>query len=126
MGKNRKVGAEPFRIRQLGVIVLLCCACAAVGAGYVYQKKAIYRLGRWIRQMELALEESRRSNWQLEAQVAQLKSLPVLEERVRTLQLNLVVPSQGQIIRIDDPATLNGRASGLPPALKSPPSTRRP
>lgn len=105
MGKNRKRSADAVRLRQLGVILLLGVACAAVGGGYVYQKKVIYKLGRDIKQQEIAVEESRRRNMQLEAQVAQLKSPAALEERVRAFQLNLVPPSQHQIIRVGAPAS---------------------
>jgi hypothetical protein len=104
MGKNRKRSADAVRLRQFGVILLLCCACAGVGIGYVYQKKVIYKLGREIKQQEIAVEESRRRTMLLEAQVAHLKSPAALEERVRAFQLNLVSPSQNQIIRVGAPA----------------------
>ncbi len=119
MGKNRKRSADAVRLRQLGVILLLCCACAAVGGGYVYQKKVIYKLGREIKQQEVAGEESRRRNMQLEAQVAQLKSPAALEERVRAFQLNLVPPSQNQIIRVGAPASAPPVAPQRPTAQRN-------
>ena len=100
MARNRKRDADAVRLRQMTKIVLLACACAAVGLGYVWQKKQIYRLGRELKQREIADEDTKRRNMGLEAQAAQLKSPAVLEARVRAMNLKLVTPTSSQVVRV--------------------------
>jgi hypothetical protein len=100
MARNRKRDADAVRLRQMTKIVLLACACAAVGLGYVWQKKQIYRLGRELKQREIAVEDTKRRNMGLEAQAAQLKSPAVLEARVRAMNLKLVTPTSSQVVRL--------------------------
>jgi cell division protein FtsL len=103
MAKNRKRRADAVRFRQMAKILLLAGACAAVGLGYVWQKKQLYRLGRELKQRETAVEDAKRRNMLLVARVAELKSPAALEERIRALRINLAPPKDSQVIRLPEP-----------------------
>jgi type VI protein secretion system component VasK len=99
MARNRKHRSE-FRFGPALVAFALCLLLGTAGVGYVWQKDLIHDLGRDIRQLEKDIETMRQANKQAADQLAYLRSPRVLEARVRELNLGLVQPDPGQILRL--------------------------
>ena len=91
---------------RLGTVAksLITCMCvAALGLLYVYGKTRINRLGDEIGKREAALAATEKRNTILAAQLAQLKSPGVLEQRCQQYNLGLTAPKDTQVIRLYEP-----------------------
>ena len=101
MRQNRK--REPLRLGTVAKSLIACMCVAALGLLYVYGKNRINRLGdeMWKREATLAATEKR--NTMLAAQLAQLKSPAVLEQRCQQYNLGLVAPKDTQVVRLYEP-----------------------
>jgi hypothetical protein len=76
---------------------------AAIGLLYVYGKNRINRLGDEIGKREMTLVAAEKRNTMLAAQLAQLKSPAVLEQRCQQYNLGLVAPKDTQVVRVYEP-----------------------
>ena len=83
---------------------LITCMCVAVlGLLYVYGKTRINRLGDEMGKREAALAAAEKRNTVLAAQLAQLKSPAVLEQRCQQYNLGLTAPKDTQVVRLYEP-----------------------
>lgn len=112
MAKNRKNQSAALRFGPALKALLLCLVIGGSGVGYVWQKNQIYELGKQIKQREIRLIELRRQNEKLRDQLAMLRSPGKLDERVRKLNLGLVLPQQNQILRLPEPVVKDVSAPG--------------
>jgi cell division protein FtsL len=82
---------------------LLCVLIGGSAVGYVWQKSQINELGRQMAQRERRLDELENQNQKFRDQLATLRSPARINERVRELQLGLVVPQPHQVWRLPEP-----------------------
>lgn len=103
MGRNRKYQSAAVRFRPALWALVICMALGGMALGYVWQKSQINRLSQQLKQRELRLLELRETNEKLRKQVAIQQSPPLIDRRVRELNLGLVPPAPGQILRLYEP-----------------------
>jgi hypothetical protein len=103
MARNRKYQSAAIRFGPAVKAFLLCALIGGSGVGYVWQKSQIVELGRQIRKRELRLTELSEQNEKLKKQLAMMRSLPFLEQRIRELNLGLVAPQPSQVWRLNEP-----------------------
>ena len=123
MAGNRKSQSAATWFGPALYALLLCLLLAGSAIGYVWEKSEINRLGRQIRQGEARLKQMRTDNKRLSDQLGILCSPPMLDRRVRELNLGLVPAQPAQIWRLPEPLAapenstrqLAGRQAGAPP-----------
>ena len=123
MAGNRKSQSAATWFGPALNAMLLCVLIAGSAIGYVWEKSEINRLGRQIRQGEARLKQMRVDNKRLGDQLGSLCSPPMLDRRVRELNLGLVPAQPAQIWRLPEPLAapvnstrqLAGRQAGAPP-----------
>jgi hypothetical protein len=71
--------------------------------GYVWQKSQIDQLGRQMSEREKRLSQMRDQNKKLRDQVAMLRSPGRLEQRLKELNLGLVLPQPADVWRVAEP-----------------------
>ena len=103
MAGNRKSQSAATWFGPALYALLLCILLAGSAIGYVWEKKEIYRLGRQISQGEAKLKQMREDYKGLSDQLAKLCSPPMLDRRVRELNLGLVPAQPAQIWRLPEP-----------------------
>jgi hypothetical protein len=103
MAKNRKYQSAAIRFGPALKAFLLCLVIGGSGVGYVWQKNQIFELGKQIKQREIRLAVLQEQNKKLRDQLSMLRSPPMLERRVRELNLGLGVPQPMQIMRLTEP-----------------------
>jgi len=103
MAKNRKNQSAAIRFGPVLKVVLLCSLIGGSAIGYVWQKGEIYRLGQQISQREIKLKQLRNDNKRLGEQISILHSPPLLDQRVKELNLGLVPMSPLQVVRLGEP-----------------------
>jgi hypothetical protein len=103
MARNRKSRSTAIRLVPALKAFFLCLLIGGSGVGYVWQKNQIHELGRQIKRREMVLEESHRLNKKRRDKLDELRSPPMLDARVRQLNLGLVLPQQTQIVRLPEP-----------------------
>ena len=101
MRQNRK--REPLRLGTVAKSLIACMCVAVFGLLYVYGKNHINRLGDEIAKREATLAAAEKRNTMLAAQLAQLKSPSVLEQRCQQYNLGLVAPKDTQVVRVYEP-----------------------
>ncbi|MGD0016509.1 MAG: hypothetical protein ABSC38_03200 [Verrucomicrobiia bacterium] len=101
MRQNRK--REPLRLGTVAKSLIACMCVAVLGLLYVYGKNQINRLGDEIGKREATLTAAEKRNTMLAAQLAQLKSPSVLEQRCQQYNLGLVAPKDAQVVRVYEP-----------------------
>lgn len=104
MARNRKNQSAAIRFGPALKAFLLCSAIVSACLGYVWLKKQINDLGQQMRRREAVLRELHIQNEKLRRQLAELQSVPFLEQRVRDLKLGLVPPQPGQVLTLPEPA----------------------
>lgn len=112
MARNRKRQVA-VRFGPVLAAVLAVSVITGVALGYVYQKNQIYELGQQIKKRELRLEELQRQNKLRRDHLAYLRSPGMLDARVKELNLGLVEPQAGHVVRLVEPPpveTLPGAA----------------
>jgi len=109
MAKNRKYQSAGVRFGPALKALILCGLIGGSGVGYVWQKSQINELGRRITQREQRLKELKTQNEKLSDQLAVMRSPAKLDQRLRELNLGLVMPQPNQVWRLPEPT--------LPPAL---------
>ena len=100
MAKNRKNQAAAIRFGPALKASFLCLLIGGSAVGYVWQKNEIYRLGQQIRQRETKLAQLQADNKRLNDQIAILHSPPLLDRRVKELQLGLAPATPMQVVRL--------------------------
>jgi len=103
MAKNRKNQAAAIRFGPALKAAFLCLLIGGTAVGYVWQKGEIYRLGQQISQREIKLKQLRNDNKRLSEQVSILHSPPLLDQRVKELNLGLGPMSPLQVVRLNEP-----------------------
>ena len=100
MAKNRKNQAAAIRFGPALKASFLCLLIGGSAVGYVWQKNEIYRLGQQIRQRETKLAQLQADNKRLNDQISILHSPPLLDRRVKELQLGLAPATPMQVVRL--------------------------
>ena len=100
MAKNRKNQAAAIRFGPALKASFLCLLIGGSAIGFVWQKNEIYRLAQQIGQREAKLKQLRYDNKRLSDQIGVLHSPPLLDRRVRELNLGLVPTQPMQVVRL--------------------------
>jgi cell division protein FtsB len=103
MAKNRKNQAAEVRLAPVLKVVLLCALIGGSAIGYVWQKSQIDRLGHQIADREVRLNRLKGDNKTLSDQIAVLKSPPMIDRRVKELNLGLAPVQPLQVVRLAEP-----------------------
>jgi len=103
MGRNRKYQSAAVRFRPALWALVICMALGGMALGYVWQKSQINRLSQQLKQREQRLLELREAGEKLRRQLAIQQSPPLIDRRVRELNLGLVPPAPGQVLRLLEP-----------------------
>jgi uncharacterized protein involved in exopolysaccharide biosynthesis len=107
MAKNRKNQAAAIRFGPALKAAFLCLLIGGSAVGYVWQKNEIYRLGQQIRLRETKLAQLQADNKALSDQISILHSPPLLDRRVKELQLGLAPATPAQVVRLTEmPASM--------------------
>ena len=102
MAKNRKNQSAAIRFGPALKALFLCLLIAGSAVGYVWQKSQIYQLGKQLREKESSLTRLRAGNQKLANQLADLRSVVMLDQRAHILGL---VPQQPmQVVRLPEPS----------------------
>ena len=104
MARNRKNQAAAIRFGPALKAFVLCLLLGGSGVGYVWQKNQIYDLGQQMKKRETTLRGLQDQNEKLRKQLAAMRSPKFLESRVKELNLGLVQPQPGQILRLPEPS----------------------
>jgi hypothetical protein len=104
MARNRKNQAAATRFGPALKALVLCLLIGGSGVGYVWQKDQIRQLGDHIKQRENRRSLLVRENDARRHQLETMRSLGVLEARIKELNLGLVQPAPSQILRLQEPS----------------------
>ncbi|MFT4687818.1 MAG: hypothetical protein ACKVHO_12935 [Verrucomicrobiia bacterium] len=102
MPKNRKKTAAPVKFGPIFQAIAWCVFICVAGVGYVWQKNQIQALGVQMKKHELKVGELKVQNEARETILAGLRSPAYLEERIKSLQLGLGMPSPNQVITLPE------------------------
>src|SRR2546421_1920778 len=97
--KQKKAGPPTMGLVFVG---MACFFIAAAGAGFLWNKSQIHTLGEQIRGYEVRLESAKRHRLTLERTYAAMCSPADLEQRVRSMRLELGPPQPDQIVRLPE------------------------
>lgn len=104
MARNRKHQSAAIRFGPALKAILLCLLIGGSGVGYVWQKDQIRQLGVQITHREMHLKQLRRENEKRRSQLEEMRSLRVLDARIRELNLGLAMPSPTQVLPLKEPS----------------------
>ncbi|HEX4342926.1 MAG TPA: hypothetical protein VH255_06025 [Verrucomicrobiae bacterium] len=107
MAKNRKNQSAAIRFGPALKAFLLCLLIGGSGVGYVWQKNQILELGRQFKFQEITLADLKNQNEKCRRQLAALHSPGAIEQRVKELNLGLVLPRESQILRLPEPMSFS-------------------
>jgi len=113
MAKNRKNQSAAVRFGPALKAFIFCVIIGGSGVGYVWLKSQIDELGRQVTQRELRLRELDTQNKKLRDHLATLRSPAELTERLRKLNLGLVMPQPNQVYQLAEPV-VNRSADSAP------------
>ncbi|MEI6192967.1 MAG: septum formation initiator family protein [Verrucomicrobiota bacterium] len=102
MAKNRKNQSAAIRFGPALKALFLCLLIAGSAVGYVWQKSQIYQLGKQMREKETSLARLKAGNQKLDDQLADLRSVMMLDQRAHNLGLAPAQPMQ--VVRLPEPA----------------------
>ena len=102
MARNRKNQSAAVRFGPAVKALLLCLFIGGSGVGYVWQKNQIHVLAREIKKEEETLGELRRRNKNRSDRLTIICSPQTLEARIKQMNLGLVLPPPGQIVRLSE------------------------
>jgi len=105
VAKNRKSQSAAIRFGPALKAFLLCLLIGGSGVGYVWQKNQILELGRQFKKQETTLTDLKNQNEKMRRQLASLRSPAMVEQRVKDLNLGLVLPRENQILRLPEPTS---------------------
>ncbi len=115
MAKNRKNQSASIRFGPALKALFLCLLIAGSAVGYVWQKSQIYQLGKQMREKEASLARLRAGNQKLDDQLADLRSVVMLDQRAHNLGLVPALPMQ--VVRLPEPAFASPENKNLPRQL---------
>ena len=104
--KNRRSQSAVIRFGPALKALFLCLLIAGSAVGYVWQKSQIYQLAQQKGQREARLKQLLEANQKLTGQLAMLRSPPMLDLRVRELNLGLGPAQPSQIWRLPEPPSV--------------------
>jgi len=104
--KNRRSQSAVIRFGPALKALFLCLLIAGSAVGYVWQKSQIYQLAQQKGQREARLKQLVEANQKLTGQLAMLRSPPMLDRRVRELNLGLGPAQPSQIWRLPEPPSV--------------------
>jgi hypothetical protein len=120
MAKNRKNLPVAVRFGPVLKVVLIGGLFCMAGVGYVWLKNEINRLGRTQAELEHRLEDLRRANKTLTDTLGVLHSPPLLDQRVREMNLGLAPAQPTQVVRLVEPVVPSPRPASARPAGGTP------
>lgn len=103
MAKNRKNQSVAIRFGPALKAFGLCLILGGAAVGYVWQKNQIDVLGRQIMQREKRLAELSDQNKKMRDQLTMLRSPGQLEQKLRQLNLGLMLPQPADVWRVAEP-----------------------
>jgi hypothetical protein len=103
MARNRKNGSAGIGFGPVLKALVLCLLIAGAGVGYVWQKEQIDCLSRQIGERGARLARLADENQNRKRLLADLRSLPCLEARIKELNLGLAQPSPTQVWHLVEP-----------------------
>jgi len=115
MAKNRKNQSAAIRFGPALKATFLCLLIAGSAVGYVWQKSQIYQLGKQMHDKETSLTRLKTDNQKLEDQLADLRSVRMLDQRAANLGLSPALPMQ--VVRLPEPAFAPVYRKNLPRQL---------
>src|SRR2546422_10356380 len=104
MARNRKNQTAAIRFGPALKAFVLCLLIGGSGVGYVWQKNQIYELSQQMKKRETNLRTLQDQNEKLRKQLATMRAPKFLEAKVKELNLGLVQPQPGQILRLAEPS----------------------
>jgi cell division protein FtsB len=113
MARNRKYRTTAARFGPAIKAFLLCLLISGSGIGYVWQKTQIVELGKQIKQRETRLGGLEKQNEKLKGQLADMRRVAYIEDRIKRQGLGLAQPLPGQIWRLTEPPS-DRRETGTP------------
>jgi cell division protein FtsL len=102
MAKNRKNQSAAIRFGPALKALFLCLLIAGSAVGYVWQKSQIYQLGKQMHDKEASLTRLKSGNQKLDDQLADLRSVMMLDQRAHNLGLAPAQPMQ--VVRLPEPS----------------------
>lgn len=120
MAKNRKNQSAAIRFGPALKALFLCLLIAGSAVGYVWQKSQIYQLGKQMREKESSLARLKAGNQKLDDQLADLRSVMMLDQRAHNLGLAPALPMQ--VVRLPEPAFAPPENKNLPRQLAGRPA----
>ena len=121
MSRNRRNQSSAVRFKPAVKAAVLCALIGGAALGYVWQKNHNIELGRRFRERECRLAELRGDNAKLSRQLDTLRLPAVLERRAKQMNLQLVQPSQSQILRLVESPAEEPAAGSDPQLVGRPP-----
>jgi hypothetical protein len=103
MARNRKNESVALRFGPALKAFGLCMLLGGAAVGYVWQRSQIDELGRQITEREKKLAEIREQNKKLRDNLAILRSPGRLEQKLKDLNLGLVLPQPMDVWRVSEP-----------------------
>lgn len=103
MAKNRKNESVALRFGPALKAFALIAVIGGASVGYVWQKGQIDLLGRQIKEREMKLAELRDQNKKLRDNLAMMKSPAMLDQRMKKLNLGMVMPQAKDVWRVAEP-----------------------
>ncbi len=103
MAKNRKNESVVLRFGPALKAFALIAVIGGASVGYVWQKGQIDLLGRQMKERETRLAELRDQNKKLRDNLAMMKSPAMLDQRMKKLNLGMVMPQAKDVWRVAEP-----------------------
>jgi cell division protein FtsB len=113
MARNRKYRTTAARFGPAIKAFVLCLLISGSGIGYVWQKTQIVELGRQIKQRETRLGGLEKQNEKLKGQLADMRRMAYIEDRIKRQGLGLAQPLPTQIWSLSEPPR-DQRQAGAP------------
>lgn len=102
MARNRRSNESAVKLGAVLKVVLFVSLVVGAGAGYVWQKKQIFELTRTLSEAEKKLQKHREYNKTIAEHLNSLSTPSSVENQIRRLGLNLVIPAPQQVVRVVD------------------------
>lgn len=103
MARNRRTNENAIRLGVVLKVFLFCTLVVSACAGYVWQKKQIFELTRSLAEKERKLQRQKEYNKTMLEHLNTLSTPSNVENQIRRLGLNLVIPAPQQVVRVTDP-----------------------
>jgi hypothetical protein len=98
MARSRKTQSAELRFGPALKALLICFFIGGAGVGYVYQKDLLNKLSQEKREREEEMNRLQLDNAQKRAHLEQMNSQRQLQERVRRMHPDLMLPTPDQVV----------------------------